>query len=214
MTTQLSLYNGALRILKERRLSSLTENREPRRLLDDVWGNGATDGAVQFCLEMGQWTFATRTVEAEASPSIEPSFGYRYAFDQPDDLVRVTGVYCDPQCNTPLLQYVDERRYWYSNQTPMYVSYVSNSTSYGADLSLWPETFAKMVEAYLATAIAGNLTSSTDLIRLADAAMRKAKLDASSLDAMKKPSRYFPQGSWSRARHGDSRRSSLWDERG
>ena len=33
---QLSLYNNALTVLGERKIASLTENREPRRVLDDV----------------------------------------------------------------------------------------------------------------------------------------------------------------------------------
>ena len=38
---RLDVYNGALRRLGSRRLASLTENREPRRVLDDIWNNGA-----------------------------------------------------------------------------------------------------------------------------------------------------------------------------
>ena len=40
MATRLQLYNRALRIIQERKLSSLTEKREPRFLLDDVWEEG------------------------------------------------------------------------------------------------------------------------------------------------------------------------------
>jgi hypothetical protein len=38
--SKLKLYNDALGILGERRLASLTENREPRRVLDEVWDAG------------------------------------------------------------------------------------------------------------------------------------------------------------------------------
>ncbi len=42
---QLSLYNRALLIMGQRFLSDLSEEREPRRLLDQVWNDGA--GRVQ-----------------------------------------------------------------------------------------------------------------------------------------------------------------------
>ena len=58
MTDKLSIYNGALNILGERKLASETENREPRYQLDDIWDNDMVDR----CLQMGQWNFAARSV--------------------------------------------------------------------------------------------------------------------------------------------------------
>lgn len=198
MTTQLSLYNGALRLCKERKLASLSESREPRRLLDDAWGDGATGGVVKLCLEMGQWTFATRTQQVTYSPSVEPTFGYRYAFDQPTDMVDVCAICSDEYLRQPLLDYTDERHYWYANIDTIYVSYVSSDASYGGDLSLWPETFIRLVEAQLADEIVGNLTSGNgDAV---SKALQKAKTEARSGDAMRKPTRFMPEGSWNRSR--------------
>lgn len=211
MTTVLSLYNGALRLLKERKLADLDEDREPKRLLDDAWEDGPTgDGVVKFCLEMGQWTFATRTVQLDYSPSVEPDFGYRYAFDQPEDMVDVCGIWSDPYQQQPLLDYKDERKFWYSSLQTIYVSYVSNDEDYGGDMSLWPETFKKCVEARLATEIAGNLTQGTGLIALADRAWEKAKLEAQSGDAMRKPTTFPPEGSWTLSRRGFGNNRSRW----
>lgn len=196
MTTRLGLYNGALRILSERKLASLTENREPRRLLDDAYGDGQTEGSVKLCLELGQWTFAMRTVQIDYSPSIEPPFGYRYAFDQPSDMVDVCGIFSDEFCTQPLLHYADERHYWYCDLQTIYVQYVSNHTSYGADLSLWPESFTKVVEADLAREIAGNLTQGENKIVLANRAFDTALRIAKSGDAMRKPTKFMPQGGW------------------
>lgn len=212
MPTQLSLYNGALRVLKERKLASLSENREPRRLLDDAWGDGGvTSGGVKYCLEMGMWTFATRTVQIDYSPSVEPTFGYRYAYNQPEDMVKPCGLWQDERMQTPLIAYVDERHYWYCDLQTIYVSYVSNAAQYGLDLSLWPETFVDLVEARLAQRIAGNLTQGMDLIQLAEANWKAVKLRAESTDAMKKPTKFLPEGSWTMARRGNSFRNSRWD---
>lgn len=200
MTTKLGLYNGALRLIKERKLASLSENREPRRLLDDAYGDGQTEGSVKLCLELGQWTFATRTVQSDYSPSIEPPFGYQYAFDQPSDMVDVCGIFSDEYCAQPLLHYTDERHFWYCDLQTIYVQYVSNHTSYGADLSLWPESFVKVVEADLAREIAGNLTQGEDKVKLAYQAFNMALRDARSGDAMRKPAKFMPQGGWVTAR--------------
>lgn len=194
MADKLDLYNGALRLCKDRKLASLTENREPRRLLDDAWGDGSTTGSVRRCLELGQWTFATRTQMLDASPSVQPDFGYRYAFDQPEDMVDVCGVYQDEYGSTPLLRYTDERHFWYAEITPIYVSFVSCAPQYGADLSLWPQTFADFVEADLANEIVGNLIGA-DSQRVA-ASWKDRRLAATSGDAMRKPTKFAPPGSW------------------
>lgn len=214
MPTKLSIYNGALRIVDERKLASLTENREPRRLLDEAWADGRTEGQVKMCLEMGQWTFATRTVQIDFSPSVDPPFGHRYAFDYPEDLVRTIGVFSDEFCTQPLLEYATERRYWYSSLATIYVQYVSNHTSFGADTSLWTELFVQTVEAALAMEIAGNLTQSEAKVQKAERAWKTVLQLAKSNDAMERPTAFTPPGNWTLARRGNSLRQSRWDRRG
>jgi hypothetical protein len=202
--TKFSLFNGALRLCKQRKLSSLTEDCKARRLLDDAWGDGSTTGVVKLCLEYGQWTFATRTQRLDYSPSVEPPFGYRRAFNQPDDMVDVIAVCRDEYLRDPLLGYADERHFWYADLDTIYVSYVSSHTSFGGDLSLWPESFCKLVEATLADEICGDLTGA-DSERVAKA-LKDAELRARSGDAMRKPTRFLPEGSWNASRrYGTSR---------
>jgi hypothetical protein len=162
---------------------------------------------------MGQWTFATRTVQLDYSPSVEPSFGFRYAFDQPEDMVRVCGVWGDESMTDPLLRYRDERHFWFADYATIYVSYVSNDVEWGADLSLWPESFGKLVEAYLAREIVGNLTQGESKVAAAEQNWKASKLDAKALDAMNKPTTFPPPGTWSRSRHGWGSRESRWDRR-
>src|SRR5574343_760692 len=127
MATKISLYNNALLLLGERTLASLTESREVRRLLDKVWARPV----VRECLEAGLWRFAMRTVELTYSPSVEPPFGYRYAFDRPSDLVRTAAVCQDEYLREPLLQYQIEGEYWYAELDTIYVRYVSDDDAYG-----------------------------------------------------------------------------------
>lgn len=208
-TTKLALYQGALRLCKERALSSLSENREPRRLLDAAYGDGSTTGAVRACLEIGQWDFAMRTVQLDSSPDVEPPFGLPYAFTRPDDLVRTCGVWQDEFCKVPLLDYVNERGYWYAAIDPIFVSYISNDADYGADLSLWPESFVKLVEAYLANEIVGNLTQGAAQADRVFKILDHLRKQAKKLDAIEQPTRLLPTGGWARARMAGGRGDRL-----
>jgi hypothetical protein len=200
MTSRLSIYNGALLECGERELASLSENREPRRLLDRVWDNGAVD----FCLAAGQWKFAKRSLELVSTPSISPGFGYAFAFELPTDHLRTTALCSDPYMNVPLLQYSQERRYWFANIDPIYVSYISNDTSYGGDMSLWPMDFVRYVEAYFASMIVFKLTQDENSEKKLIALVDKRRNDVGSSDAMEGPTTFAPTGSWVAARYGGS----------
>jgi hypothetical protein len=191
MTTRLGLYNGALRLCGERKLASLTENREPRRLLDDIWD----DGLIDYCLEQGLWNFAMRTVKIDYSPSVEPPFGYIRAFDKPSDFIRLAGIASDEYFSHPLTRYEDEAGFWFADLDVLYLRYVSNDDAYGNDLSLWPQTFTKWVEAYMASELAPRLNNDVDSDKLNKTAKQRLT-DARSKDAMNEPARFPPAGAW------------------
>lgn len=200
--TQLGLYNEALRLIGERRLASLSENREPRRVLDDIWN----DGAVNYCLEQGQWNFAMRAVEIDASTTITPTFGYQYAFDKPNDHIRTTGVCEDEYLAVPLTRMLEEVGFWLADIDPIFVRYVSNSDSYGNDLTRWPGTFSKYVAAFLASEAVFTLTQSAEKQNFILQLMQRRLIDARSKDAMADPTAFAPQGTWSNSRRGGASR--------
>lgn len=156
MATVLSLYNGALRLLKESRLSSTSDDIPSRYYLDDV-----IDGAKAHVLELGQWTFAKKT--ASISGTSTTTLGYAYRFAKPSDFVRLIAISSSSAYYPPLETYDEDATYWYSDVSTIYVSYVSDDASYGGDLTKWPETYAKVVEAYLAVEIAPSLSKSDSL---------------------------------------------------
>lgn len=196
MASRLSLYNGALLECGERDLASLTENREPRRLLDRVWDNGAVD----YCLGQAQWKFATRATQLAPDPGIEPDFGFQLAYEKPSDHIRTVGLYSDEYGNVPLLQYTQEQNYFFTDVQPIFLWYVSNHASYGGDLGAWPAEFSRAVEVYLASRIIKKLTQSDEkeanMIKFAKSLFR----DAASSDAMEGPTKFLPPGSWASAR--------------
>lgn len=205
MADRLKLYNGALAHCGERRLASLTENREPRRLLDDVWDGGAV---VRRVLEMGFFNFGTRSIEMIPEAEIEPLFGFTKAYAVPADFARVVRFSSEERLETPLTdrEFRQEGGYFFADLEPLYLSYVSADPQYGGDLSLWPESFTAFVEAFLAWRINPRLTGSrTDtetLFRL----QKRLLVEAQSVDAMNQGLTLKPAGSWNRARRGGSMR--------
>ena len=194
--TQLSLYNGALRSLGERKLASLTENREPRRLLDDVW-----DGAVKACLEEADWKFAQRTAKLVYNPSYTAQFGYQRQFVKEDDWVRWSMVCSDEYQRIPLLNYSEEAGNLYADLDEIYVSYVSDGTTFGSDMSLWPESFVSVVELYLATLIVKRLEQTDAQEAAAIKRHGMALRNAKSKDALAGPTKFLPPGEWTTSRN-------------
>lgn len=206
MADQLGLYNEALRLIGERKLLSLSENREPRRVLDDIWN----DGAINYCLEQGQWAFAMRAVKIDASTTVIPAFGYAHAFDKPNDHIRTAAVAADERFNTPLTTVLEEVGFWFSDATPIYIRYVSNDPNYGNNLLRWPQTFTRFVAAYLASQAVWTLTQSTEKKQLCIQIARTYLSDARSKDAMEESTAFMPQQTWTVARS----RGFLFRDRG
>lgn len=196
MTDRLKIYNGALRALGERKLASLSENREPRRILDDAWDNGL----VRECLEAGLWTFAMRTSRLDYDPSIEPDFGYTKIFTKPDDYINTNELATDEYFRSPLVDYRDEAGFIATNYETIYISYVSDHEDYGFDMSRWPMSFCRFVE--LSLALEASPHFSLTKVKIQDIEQRAiiAKRSALGKDALKKPPKDVPLGSFVSAR--------------
>lgn len=194
MTSKLEIYNLALGHLGERKVSSLTEAREPRRVLDDFY-----DAVMAYCLERGFWNWAVRTVEQASSDSYDPPFGQQYAFEKPTDWVRTYTISANESLTPPLLDVVDEGGLWYSNADPLYIRYLSNGTTWGMDLSLWSASFTEYVALRLACRackrITGNMPNE-DLLREEKRSLAIAK----SKDAMDEAPGFPPTGTWAASR--------------
>jgi hypothetical protein len=198
VTTRLDIFNGALLICGERFLNSLTEEREPRRLLDHVWD---VEDGVKACLEEGQWFFAMRTVRIDYDSGIDPDFGLRRAFAKPEDWVLTSALCTDEFFKNPQLQYFDEAGYWYSNVDTLYVRYVSDDNLYGKDLNKWPKQFRAFVESHFASKIIHKIKNSEEeRTRVID--LRKKNLrEAKNSTLMAGPSQFPAPGTWSQSRN-------------
>lgn len=195
-TSKLTLYNGALRLLGERRLASLTEDRPARRYLDDAWD----DGVIDDCLEQGFWSFATRSVELQADTAWTSTFGYSYRFQHPDDYVHLKAICTDEYYSSTLADYSDEAGFWFADYDVLYIQYISNDSSYGGDYSLWPESFSTFVKAKLADEVKELITGNDGKYERIKKALKDAKLDARNKDVMGKPRKRQQNGTWVSAR--------------
>ena len=194
---RLAIYNRALRFAGERK-TTLTEEWEPRRLLDDAWDSGT----VKYCLEQGLWNFALRTKQLTFAPSIAPEFGHDRAFEKPIDFVRTAGIWEDEFLRTPLVDYEEEGNFWFTSTETIYVKYVSDDDVYGLDFSKWPQTFFKYTAAEFALEILPKLKGVSVKADDLKETVKELKIDARSKDAMEEPARFAPTGSWGLARHG------------
>lgn len=202
MTTRLMLYNEALRLCGERSISALTEDREPRYLLDSVWNNGG----VKYCLEQGFWNFCSRFIRLDYDTSVTPQFGHNRAFSKPTDWVKTMGVCSDEFFTQPLLQYEEHTGYWYASIDQIYVQYVSNGSSYGNDLSIWPQTFADYAAAHFAEKIVVKLTGDENKHNMIKQEEKRLLMEAKNLDGSATPQKFPARGSWSTSRYDRSHR--------
>lgn len=202
MTNQLSLFNGALRALGERKLASTAEARNAGFILNDIWNDDFVNGV----LEQGLWLFATRSVKIDADPDITTSFGYRYAFDIPDDWVRTASLSGDESFNFPLTASVEENGNWYSDITPIYVKYISNDPAFGTNFSLWPRSVIVYAEHVMAMMSCMAITKSQAKFDALAKLTERFLIDARSKDAQNLPPQFAPSGSWVTSRHGKTSR--------
>jgi hypothetical protein len=196
-TTKTTLYNGALFLLEQPKLSSVTEDKEARHVLDHFY---ASKDARTDCLEMGNWNFATRTIRLDYNSDIDPDFGLKRAFTKPSDWIRTTEISSDEYFSHPMTdhQYKDEQLYWFADIDEIYVRFVSNGASYGFDFSVWPKSFEQLVEHYLAWKIAPRINPK----KLKDVQKEfiESRKNALSKDALQEGVKFPPETGWQSAR--------------
>lgn len=191
MATKLGLYNQALLAIGSQRLTALTDAEERRYRLDDCY-----DNVLAECLESGQWNFATKAVEIQSEDSIEPTFGYSYAFLIPSDLANLTGISSSETFNPPLDRYSEEVGYWWADVDPIYVQYVSSDSDYGGDLTAWTPSYERYVYLTLAERVCMALTEGDAKFQAVMQMAKKAKRDAMANDAMGQSAPVVRAGSW------------------
>jgi hypothetical protein len=141
-----------------------------------------------------------RTIQIDYDTSIQPGFGYHYAFQKPTDWVLTSALCVDEFFTTPLTRYVDETGFWYADLTTVFVRYVSNDANYGGDMSKWTESFREYVEAHFASKIILKLSNSDEELKRIEDKTKELRLKAKSNSAMADPTSFPARGNWSNSR--------------
>lgn len=196
--TKLSIFNDALGLLGGRVLTRLADASEPATILNGLW-----DHAREYCLEQGHWNFAKKREKLTPSLTEIPTFGYANAFAKPTNMVRVSEVCADEYFNSPVSQFDDRGSFWYSDLEELYVGYVSNHSTLGYNMSLWPQSFVTYLTLYLAVRAAPRLAPKLKqevIESRAGIGLEAAKLNALSKDAVSGPTQFLPAGNWVNSR--------------
>lgn len=195
MVTKLELYNKALTHLGPTRLLADNENRPDRHELDAVY-----QGTLKAMLERGLWYFALRSSMLLPDNDVEPRFGRQCAYRLPEDYVRLRAICVDERQEIEDRSFRRERDVIYSDQSRLFMSYVSDDVNYGRNLGAFTELFAEAMAAELAyqsgLPITKDRGTKNDLLII----KKQALFDAKRLEAVDERVKFRPVGSWATSR--------------
>ena len=177
MADKLSTYNLALLLLGERRIASLTEQREPRRVLDDFWALVPT-----YCLAQGMWWFAMRVAQLN---QVAGGNGFEHGYTKPPDIIHLA-VMSDQAGLFPQIvsDYLDVTPTIFTHSSALYVRYTSNDPNAGGmNLAAWTDAFNHYVAATLARMAAPRITGSWARVEELSDQEDAAYLTAFSIDS-------------------------------
>lgn len=188
------IYNDALQILGLDEITTNDDDSNRRSKLDRTLDSGL----VADILEDTGWQFGFQSIKIYFDPSVEPSFGHRYAIPKPTDLHRLDGIYTDEHMVVPMDRYADENSYWFCAYQEAYVMYISKN--FLANPDAWPNFFRRYVAATMAKDAAPTLDLKPDREDRVNAVYEERKSSAMATDAMQSPPRKIAEGNWTQSR--------------
>lgn len=198
MTTRIEVYNGALIKLGERRLATLSDNRPERRTLDALWAD-----TMAYMIEAAMWNWASRTEELQPSDTVTPNFGYTYAFEKPDDYVRIVKISDNDTLVPTLEDFMEEGDYFFAWSDPLYLQYISNDTLYGADPGKWTASFTRAFVLELAYRASPQVGANAKVQEMLFKEKKDALLYAKGKDVVNQAMSVLPPGRLTSSRRGN-----------
>ena len=193
--SQVGVFNKALRWLGERKVITVSDPGPMTRYLNDEWAD-----ALAFVLRDGYWNHAMREQQIAADTNRAPAFGFQYCFTKPADWVR-TYQFSDNDQYEPLLwRFRDQGGVWFADCSTVYIRFVSNSADYGANMALWPVSFAEYLGIYLAQLCSMRNKQSEEKLEFLRKETKKVRMQALAADATDQPPGKIPYGTWVRSR--------------
>ena len=145
---KLAIYNNALVLIGQRRLATLTDDVEPRYLLDAAYDVGGPE----YCMEIVQPDFASIVTKLD-SPAVSAEHGLDSVHALPADYLTLAtspGIYSDDKLDQPVSRYLIEGRTIVCEFDTIYVRYISDTIT----LTDWTPSFVRVLTTYLAREIA------------------------------------------------------------
>jgi len=156
MSTKLALYNQALLVIGAERLLDITEEREVRFRLDDIYDLGA----VRHTLKYAAPDFARRTAHL-TSPAASTSGGFKYSHSLPDDFLSILTdgennqqIYQDECLDVSLRRFLREGSTIVADHADIYLRYVADVQ----DISEWSPEYVRLVAAYMGMELAQRMS--------------------------------------------------------
>ncbi len=154
MATKLSLFNGALQLLGERRLLTDTDDVSTRFDLDALYDVDAVD----YCLEIVKPRYASLLVQLTGAAPAGDS-GYLFEAPLPADFIAIftlidgsPAIYRDNLEESPITRVLRESTNLLSDEEFPFIRYMIAHTD--PQLVDMPPSFAKVVSAYMARELA------------------------------------------------------------
>lgn len=140
---KLKYYNDALVHLGQNSLASLTDDIEPRYLLDNAWDLGA----VKYCLEVAKPVFSRKTALLN-SPATSSVHDLDQVHTLPTDYIVMVAPYSDNKLDDKLSRYIIEGNTLACDIDPVYLRYISDD--YETTNTYWSQSFVRVLTSYLA----------------------------------------------------------------
>lgn len=202
MPTILGIWNDALRMIGEHRLTSLTEDTEARYVLENAW-----EDAKMYVFTEGLWNFATKTELIEPDPGQTAIPGFSYTYAKPLYWLRTIAVSQTSRFDTEAI-YRDENGRIYANVDKLYIRFISYEHSADEQVPNWPPAFSRMMSAYLASVCAARISGSKSDAEALRLLYKDALASAKNKDALDQAQMFPSPGNWIRAMRGST---SRWD---
>jgi len=198
-STAVEICNLALDRLGQRDISSIDS---PSTELETICARQFPE-TVREVLRRYIFNFARKLDEIEASETVTPAFGFTYAFELPEDFIRLLAL-GDTTINddTPGALYTLSEGHIFTDITDgddLKISYIYEATDI---IELWDPLFTRLVVLHLAANIAYKLTLKNSLIREIREDAADVALAAAAVAGQEKPPRRIERSRIITARRG------------
>ena len=188
--TQVSICNLALIEVGADLISSISQDTKSARLLNAIW-----DQSRDQVLHDHRWKFAEKR-DVLAPTGTAPEFGYAYAYDIPNDCIKIWEVDTDEVLGPDDVEWKREGNQILTDESSINVLYVYRHEDYNA----WPATFAEAMALKLAAQIAYGLTQSLSLRESLEKKYKEKLALARSFSSTEGLQQSFIADEWTNAR--------------